>query len=82
MMPDAFTQAPELIAQVMRDDTEGYLDRNHRHWQSYGFHLAIAGHYLRGLPGKGMAKPQPPELDALAHAAIHLLRTLTLREAN
>jgi hypothetical protein len=82
MTPDVFTHALELITQVMRDDSEGCLDRNHRHWQSYGFHLAIAARHLSALPGKGMAKPQPPELDALAHAAIHLLRTLTLREAN
>jgi hypothetical protein len=29
-----------------------------------------------------MGKPRLPERDALADAAIHLLRALTLREAN
>ena len=48
---DLFTPALEVIGQVMGDDTEGCLDRNHRHWQSYGFHLAIAARHLSALPG-------------------------------
>ena len=66
----------------MHDDSEGCLDRNHRHWQSYGFHLAIASRHLRDPEGKGMGNLRLPERDALAYAAIHLLRTLTLQEAN
>jgi len=82
MMPDTFTHALEVIAQVMRDDTEGCLDHNHRRWQHYGFHLTIARHHLDALPGKGMAPPPPGERDVLADAAIHVLRALTLREAH
>jgi hypothetical protein len=70
MMPDVFTHALELIAQVMRDDSANCLNRNHRRWQSYGFHLAMAAYHLHPLMTAGMGKPQPPELDALAHAAI------------
>jgi hypothetical protein len=84
-MPDAtdiFTQALEIIAQVMRDDTEGCLDRDYKRWQHYGFHLTIARHHLDALPGKGMAPPPPGERDVLADAAIHVLRALTLREAH
>ena len=51
-MPDVFTHALELIAQVMRDDSANCLNRNHRRWQSYGFHLAIASRHLRDLEGK------------------------------
>jgi len=82
MVPDTFTQALEVIAQVMHDDSEGCLDRNHRHWRYYGYHVAMATAHLRTLPGKGMATPPPPERDALADAAIHVLMALTLRDAN
>ena len=49
---EPFTQALEVIAQVMRDDGVDCLDRDHRRWQSYGFHLAIASRHLRDLEGK------------------------------
>jgi len=42
----------------------------------------MATAHLRTLPGKGMATPPPPERDALADAAIHVLMALTLRDAN
>jgi hypothetical protein len=64
----------------MRDDTANCLDRNHRRWQSYGFHMTIAEHHLRSLQGKGMKEPPPGERDMLADAAIHVLMALTLRE--
>jgi hypothetical protein len=46
---DLFTQALERVRQILRDDTEGCLDRDYKRWQHYGFHLTIARSHLDAL---------------------------------
>jgi|SRR6516162_3089037 hypothetical protein len=80
---EVFTQALELVRQVMRVDTDDPYDcmnRNLRRWSNCGFHLTLARSHLDNL--RTTAKPAPGERDLLADAAIHALMALTLREAN
>ena len=73
MTPDAFTQALEVIAQVMRDGVATHPDNE---WvrRSIDYHLARAEEHLRLLHDGDQRE------DHVAHAATRLLMALTLRE--
>ena len=73
MTPDAFTQALEVIAQVMRD---GVATHPENKWvrRSIEYHLARAEEHLRLLHEGDQRE------DHVAHAATRLLMALTLRE--
>ena len=73
MTPDAFTQALEVIAGVMRDGVATHPDNE---WvrRSIEYHLARAEEHLRLLHDGDQRE------DHVAHAATRLLMALTLRE--
>ena len=73
MTPDAFTQALEVIAQVMRD---GVATHPENKWvrRSIEYHLARVEEHLRLLHDGDQCE------DHVAHAATRLLMALTLRE--
>ena len=71
-MPDVFTQALEVIAQVMRD---GVATHPENKWvrRSIEYHLARAEQHLRLL------RDGDQQQDHLSHTATRLLMALTLR---
>jgi hypothetical protein len=73
MTPDAFTQALEVIAQVMRDGVAMHQDND---WvrRSADYHLARAEQHLRLL------RDGDQQQDHLSHAATRLLMALMLWE--
>jgi len=71
-MPDVFTQALEVIAQVMRDGVATHPDNEWVRWPA-DYHLARAEQHLRRL------RDGDQQQDHLSHTATRLLMALTLR---
>ena len=71
---DLFTQALEVIGQVMRDGVATHPDNDWVRWPP-DYHLARAEQHLRLL------RDGDQQQDHLSHAATRLLMALALRES-
>jgi len=68
-MPDVFTQALEVIAQVMRDGVATHPDNEWVRWPA-DYHLARAEQHLRRLrDGDQQQDHLSPRGDSIAHGA-------------